>query len=131
MFKKAFFHGISAGLLSSLICYFFTSILRDEFYYEFSSIISNQNIIGATMFTSILASVLNTLAIRVSPKYGETIFNILFSIAVFASLLMPMLHKLPLDFDEYLTVIFPTYAMVLHFIPPFVWFALNPIFKNN
>lgn len=130
MFKKSFFHGVSSGLLSGLICYLFTSVLRDEFYYEFSSIISTENIFGATMFASIFASIMDTVAIRVSPKFGEIIFNVLFSIAVFASLLLPMIHKLPLDFDEYLTVIFPTYAMVLHFIPAFVWFALKPIFKN-
>lgn len=129
MFKKPFFHGVSSGLLSGLICYIFTTVLSSEFYYDFSLIISVENIFGAAMFTSVFASLMNTVAIRVSPKFGEIIFNVLFSIAVFASLLMPMLYKLPLDFDEYLTVIFPTYAMVLHFIPAFVWFALKPILK--
>jgi len=105
--------------------------LKDEFMYDFASIIQPVNVFGACMFASVLASILNTVASNISPKFGEIIFNVIFSIVVFASLLGPMLFKLPLDFDEYLTLIFPTYAMVLHFIPPFIWFALKPIFNNK
>jgi hypothetical protein len=51
-----------------------------------------------------------------------------FALLVFASLISPMTFKLPLDFDEYLTVIFPTYAMTMHFFPVIIWYAIRPIF---
>ena len=130
MFKKPFLHGIIAGLLSGLASYVYITILKDEFMYDFSQIIKPVNVFGAAMFTSILASILLTFSLKVFPKRGEMLFNLVFGLGVFASLLGPMLFKLPLDFDEYLTVIFPTYAMALHFFPPFIWFVLKPFFKN-
>jgi len=129
MFKKSFFHGITAGAISSIFAYLYVDILKEEFMYDFSSIISSTNVIGACIFGSILASVGFTLLKRFLPKFGEIIFSFLFAGITFASLVSPMLHKLPLDFDKYLTVIFPTYAMVLHFFPFVVWYTLKPVFK--
>lgn len=129
MFKKSFFHGITAGIISSTFAYLYVTLLKDEFMYDFSSIISVTNVVGACMFGSILASIGYTLLKRLLPRFGEIIFSFLFAGITFASLTSPMLHKLPLDFDEYLTVIFPTYAMVLHFFPIVVWYTLKPVFK--
>lgn len=130
MFKKPFLHGIIAGLLSGLACYLYITILKDEFMYDFSKIIQPVNVFGASMFVCILASILLAISIKIFPKRGEVLFNFVFGLGVFVSLLGPMLFKLPLDFDEYLTLIFPTYTMVLHFFPPFIWFVLKPFFKN-
>jgi hypothetical protein len=130
MFKKPLLHGLTAGLLSGLASYVYITLLKDEFMYDFSSIIQPVNVFGASMFISILASMLLAIASKLLPKSGEVIFNVIFGLGVFVSLLGPMLFKLPLDFDEYLTVIFPTYAMVLHFFPPLIWFVLKPFFKD-
>ena len=129
MFKKSFFHGISAGLFSSLLAFLYVDLLKDEFMYDFSSIFSVSNVVGACMFSSVLASLGYTLSKNFLPKAGEVIFSFLFATITFASLALPMLFKLPLDFDEYLTLIFPTYAMVLHFFPIVIWYSLKPIFK--
>lgn len=128
MFVKNLIHGVIAGLLSGLACYLFSDILRKEFMYDFSTIIKPINLFAACMFGCVLGSIGHFLATKFIPRFGEIIFNFLFTTAVFASLLSPMFFKLPLDFDEYLTVIFPTYAMVLHFFPAVIWFALKPIF---
>jgi len=129
MFKKSFFHGITAGILSSILAYLYVDVLKEEFMYDFSSIFSVTNVIGACIFGSLLASIGYTLLKRFLPKIGEVIFSFLFAAITFASLSLPMLHKLPLEFDEYLMVIFPTYAMVLHFFPIVIWYSLKPIFK--
>ena len=131
MFKNHLFHGITAGLVSGIACYLFYSILKDEFMYDFSKIISSLNLFGACMFGSVLASIGYFIAKKVTPKYSDILFNSVFTILVFASLISPMLFKLPLDFDEYLTVIFPTYAMTMHFFPALIWFALKPIFIRS
>jgi len=128
MFKNHLFHGIAAGLVSGLACYFFYSTLRDEFMYDFSTIFTTMNLFAACMFGCVLASVGFFAAKKIMPKYGEIVFNFIFTTLVFASLISPMMHKLPLDFDEYLTVIFPTFAMTLHFFPAIFWFALKPLF---
>lgn len=128
MFKKHLFHGLTAGLLSGIACYVYYSVLKDEFMYDFSKIITSMNLFGACMFGTVLASIGYFLSLKFVPKFGEIIFNLVFALFVFASLISPMMFKLPLDFDEYLTVIFPTYAMTMHFFPVIIWYAVRPIF---
>jgi hypothetical protein len=128
MFKKHLLHGLLAGLLSGLVCYFYYAVLRDEFMYDFSKIITGVNLFGACIFGTVLASMGYFLSLKFVPKYGEILFNLVFAVLVFASLISPMTFKLPLDFDEYLTVIFPTYAMTMHFFPVIIWYAIRPIF---
>ena len=128
MFKKHLLHGLIAGLLSGIACYVFYTVLKDEFMYDFSKIISAMNLFGACMFGTILASMGYFLSLKLAPKYGEIIFNLVFALLVFASLISPMMFKLPLDFDEYLTMIFPTYAMTMHFFPVVIWYAIRPLF---
>jgi len=128
MFKKSLFHGVSAGILSGFACYVFTTMLKDEFMYEFQDVLPALKLFGACMFGCVLASIGFWSITKLTPKYGEIIFNIIFSFIIFASLIGPMTFHLPLDFDEDLTVIFPTFAMTLHFFPALIWFALKPIF---
>jgi hypothetical protein len=128
MIKNHLIHGLLAGLISGLACYIFVSVLKEEFMYDFSKILSSLNLFGACIFACTLASIGFFISLKVMPKYGTIVFNLLFTLLAFASLLGPMMMKLPLDFDEYLTMIFPTYAMTLHFFPVLIWYTLKPIF---
>src|SRR3989338_5672935 len=65
---------------------------------------------------------------KVTPKYGEIIFNFLFALITFASILGPIGYLWPLDADQDLITYFPMYAMTLHFFPIVVWFTLKPLF---
>lgn len=128
MFKKYLLHGVTAGLLSGLACFIFAKMLKDNFMYDFSAIISTVNLFGMCMLGCLTASIGYFGLKKVTPQYGEVIFNIFFTLLIFGSLVGPMKHMLPLDFDEYLTAIFPTYAMTMHFFPALIWFAVKPIF---
>jgi len=128
MLKRHLLHGLVSGLLSGFACYVYYTVLKDEFMYDFSKIISTMNLFGACIFGTVLASIGYFLSLKFVPKFGEVIFNLVFALFVFGSLISPMLFKLPLDFDEYLTVIFPTYAMTMHFFPVVIWYAIKPIF---
>jgi hypothetical protein len=128
MLKKHLLHGVTAGILSGFACYVYYTVLKDEFMYDFSSVISVLNLFGACMFGTVLASMGYFASMKFVPKFGDIIFNLAFALFIFASLISPMLFKLPLDFDEYLTVIFPTYAMTMHFFPYVFWYAVRPIF---
>lgn len=128
MIKNHLTHGLLSGLLAGIACYIFAFVLKNEFMYDFSKILSTMNLFGACIFACTIASVGFFILQKVTPKYGEIIFNFLFTLGAFASLLGPMVFKLPLDFDEDLTSIFPTYAMTLHFFPVLIWYTLKPIF---
>ena len=128
MFKKYLLHGLTSGILSGLACYVYYTVLKDEFMYDFSKIISSTNLFGACIFGTLMASIGYFFALKFLPRFGEIVFNLMFALLVFASLISPMTYKLPLDFDEYLTVIFPTYAMTMHFFPVIIWYATRPLF---
>ncbi len=135
MFKKSLFLGISAGFLSGLASIVFSIVYKETMFTDFSPVISNMNLIGACMFGCILASIGYFGVKKIIPKYGDIIFNLLFTILTFASILSPIAYKFPpeLDFEgiDMVTSYFIPFAMTLHFFPALIWFALKPVFFKH
>ena len=74
MFKNHLLHGLTAGILSGVACYVFYILLKDEFMYDFSEIISSMNLFGACIFGCLLASLGYYSSLKVLPtKYGEIV----------------------------------------------------------
>ena len=128
MFIKSLLVGVTAGVLSGVACIIFTGVYKEITFVDFSPVFNATNLIGACMFGCVLASIGFWGLIKVTPKYGEIIFNFLFTILTFASILGPIGHKFPLDFNEEITTYFPFLAITLHFFPALIWFAVKPIF---
>ena len=128
MFKKSLFVGITAGVLAGVASIIFTMVYKEITFVDFSPVLHASNLIGACMFGCILASIGFWGLTKISPKYGEIIFNFLFTIITFASILGPIGYKFPLDFNEEITTYFPFLAITLHFFPALIWFAVKPIF---
>ncbi len=63
---------------------------------------------------------------KVLKAKGEIVFNLLFSIISFATLLAPFAVKLPLDLDT--PELFPGMVIPMHFFPALAWFTLKPLF---
>ncbi len=128
LFKKSLVIGILSGVLSGVACLIFTKIYQEALYLDFSKIVSTSNLFGASIFACTLASIgfwgLKTLL----PKIGELIFNLLFAILSFASIVGPIGFKLPLDFE--FPEMFPGYAIPMHFFPALIWFTLRPLIKD-
>jgi len=127
LFKKSIVIGIISGVLSGVACLIFTKVYQEALYLDFSKIVTTGNLFGASIFACTLASIgfwgLKTLL----PKFGEIIFNFLFSILSFASIIGPIGFKLPLDFE--FPEMFPGYAIPMHFFPALIWFTLRPLIK--
>ncbi|MCE2742884.1 MAG: hypothetical protein LW701_04860 [Fluviicola sp.] len=128
MFKKSLFVGVTAGILSGVASIIFTGVYKEITFVDFSPVVNAGSLIGACMFGCVLASIGFWGLIKVTPKYGEIIFNFLFTILTFASILGPIGYKFPLDFNEEITMYFPFLAITLHFFPALIWFAVKPIF---
>jgi hypothetical protein len=130
MFIRSLILGLTAGLLSGAACMVFAKVYADTMYVDFSPLVGPMNYFGACIFGCVLASIGFWAAVKVMPKYGEGVFNLLFAMATFASILGPIAHIWPLDADQDLITYFPMYAMTLHFFPAVVWFALKPWFMK-
>jgi hypothetical protein len=131
MFGRSILLGATAGILSGVACIVFEMVYRDTVFVDFSILISKGAYFGACIFGCVLASIGFWAATKFIPKYGEIIFNFLFALLTFASILGPIMYVWPLDMPDAqmeLLAYFPMYAMTLHFFPIVVWFTLKPLF---
>jgi hypothetical protein len=132
LFQRSLLLGVSAGLLSTLACIVYSYFIwTDWLYTDFSPLVSWWGLLGACMFGCVLAGIGHWAAVRVLPKYGEFVFNMLFALFSFASLIGPIGYTWPTDVSDdimLLTDSFAYYAMPMHLFPVVVWFGLRPLF---
>jgi hypothetical protein len=133
MFTRSLLLGITAGLLSGIACMVFAMVYKETQFVDFSVLIGPVNYIGACVFGCVLASIGFWASVKVMPKYGEIVFNFLFTILTFASILGPIGYTWPPEAatnDEVSMAIdyFSVFAITLHFFPAIVWYTLKPVF---
>jgi hypothetical protein len=132
MFKKSLFVGITAGVLAGVASIIFTMVYKEITSVDFSPVLHASNLIGACMFGCILASIGFWVLTKIAPKYGEIIFNIMFTVLTFASILGPIMFTFPPELDvkgiDDILMYFQPLTITLHFFPALFWFAMKPIF---
>jgi hypothetical protein len=132
MFKRSLLLGITAGILSGVACMVFAGIYKEAMFVDFSPVISTMQYFGSCLFGCILASLGYVAVMKVTPKFGDVIFNMLFAILTFASLMGPLMYKFPPELDvegiDEITMYFQPYTFTLHLVPALIWFTLKPIF---
>jgi len=132
MFKNNLLHGVVAGILSGVACLVFMRVYKEIAFVDFSPVMTIFNIFGSCIFGCVLASIGFFAARKIMPKYGESIFNLLFTILTFASIIGPIMFTFPPELDvegiDEITAYFQPFAMTLHFFPALVWYTVKPIF---
>jgi hypothetical protein len=132
MLKRALFLGITAGFLSGLACHVLMFVYKETMFVDFSPVMKAYQLYAASIFACVLASMGYIAAMKLLPRFGEIIFNLLFVILSFASIISPIMHIFPPELDvkgiDEITSYFIPFAITLHFFPAIAWFALKPIF---
>ena len=135
MFKNSLLLGVVSGLLSGLASVIFAGVYKETMFTDFSPVVSSMALFGACIFGCVLASVGYVLVMKFLPKNGNIIFNLLFTILTFASIISPIMYKFPPDLNvegiDEITMLFIPFAMTLHFFPALIWFTLKPLFIRN
>lgn len=135
MLKKSILLGVTSGLLAGLASYIFTGVYKESMFTDFTPVVPIVNLFGACLFGCILASIGYFGIMKLAPKYGNIIFNLLFTLLTFASIISPIAYKFPPDLDvegiDMITSYFIPYAMTLHFFPALIWYTVKPIFFKN
>lgn len=135
MLKKSLLLGVTAGLLSGVACLVFASIYKNAMFVDFSPVVSATNYFGSTLFGCILASLGYVGLRKVSSRFGEIIFNLLFALLSFVSIMGPLMFKFPPELDvegiDEITMYFQPFTITLHLVPALVWFTLKPIFIRS
>jgi len=129
MFKKSLLLGIVSGLLAGVAALVYAKVYHSSLGADFSKVAWPVRIMVASLFGGVLAAIGYWVADRLLKGKGEIVFNLLFSILSFASLLAPFATKLPLDIEA--PELFPGMVIPMHFFPALAWFTLKPLFFPN
>jgi len=128
MFKRIFYWGISAGVASAVAALIYNRVYFFITEANFSKLVNVSTLIGANLLACMLAAILYWVCLKWLPKKGELLFNFLFAILSFASIILPIAIHLPLDiqFPE----LFPGLTIPMHFFPALAWHTLRPFFTK-
>jgi hypothetical protein len=129
MFKRALLLGIVSGLLAGIAGLVYARVYYTANEADFSKVASAVRIISSSLFGGILAAIGYTILVRALKTRGEIVFNLLFTIFSFASLLLPIAYKLPLTIET--PELFPGMVIPMHFFPALGWYTLKPIFIKS
>src|SRR5687767_3760537 len=99
MFKKLLLLGLVSGVLAGVAALIYQKIYTNWLGADFSAIAKPVNIVIVSTLAALLASIGYGLLIKWLPRTGEIIFNFIFVILTFASILGPFATKLPLDVE--------------------------------
>lgn len=127
MFKSKFYQAILASALTATAAIIYNRVYFFATEADFSKVLNTGRLIGLSVLISMLAALLNYGLTRFLKKRGEIIFNFLFSIISFASVMIPISITLPMNvkFPE----LFPGLAVPMVFFPVIAWLTINPLFK--
>jgi hypothetical protein len=130
MFKRALLLGIVSGLLAGIAGLVYARVYYTANEADFSKVASAVKILSSSLFGGLLAAIGYTILVKALKIRGEIVFNLLFTIVSFASLLLPIAYKLPLTIET--PELFPGMVIPMHFFPALGWYTLKPIFiKGN
>jgi MFS family permease len=129
MFKRIFLQGLTAGILSAIASMIFSRIHQYVTATDFSKVVNLGTLLGINLMACLLAAIGFWILTNWLGRKGEIIFNFVFSILSFVSIIIPISAKLPLDiqFPEH----FPGLTIPMHFFPALAWFTIRPIFVKD
>ncbi len=126
MFRKAFLHGLVAGILASAAGIIYNRIYFFATETDFSLVLNTGSIIGLNIMVCLLVGILYWVLIKLFSKRRDIIFNFLFSIISFACVMIPISISLPLKVQS--PELFPGLAVPMVFFPAMAWYTVKPLF---
>ena len=129
MLRKIFLLGAVSGLLAGIASLIYQNVYASSLGESFTSIAKPVGIVSISILAGLLASLLYYLLVRWFRAKGEAVFNFVFVLLSFASILGPFAMKLPLEIE--MPELFPGMVVPMHFFPALAWFTLKPLFLGN
>ena len=126
MFKQRLLLGIVSGLLAGLAAFIYQRVYSKSLGIDFSDIAKPAGIIISCTVGCIVAALGYWVMEKLLKSKTEIIFNLLFAVLSFASILPAFAAKLPLDATS--PELFPGMVIPMHFFPVLAFFTLEPIF---
>ena len=129
MYKRTFFHGLSAGILAAAAALIYNRIYFFATEADFSKILNTGSLLGYSLVICMAATFVSYGLTKWLKKKGEIVFNFLFTIISFACVMVPISISLPLDVKT--PELFPGLAVPMVFFPALAWYTLRPLFPTK
>lgn len=120
---------VLVGVLSGVAGIVYQKVYIETVGEGFVNIASVKNIMGASILGAFLAAIGYFLLSLMLKGKTDMVFNLLFVVLTFASILRPIGFIMPLDQES--PELFPGLAVPMHFFPALGWFALKPLFGKS
>jgi tellurite resistance protein TehA-like permease len=132
MFKRALLLGIVSGVLAGVASIVYQRVYNNSLENaDFSIVTSPVALIAASTFGCVLASTGYWLLNKWLKNKTDIVFNLLFVILSFASILFIFAARLPKGVTADPSL-FPGHTVPMHFFPALGWLTLKPLFiKSN
>ncbi|SFD84867.1 hypothetical protein SAMN05518672_103496 [Chitinophaga sp. CF118] len=129
MLKKLLILGAVSGVLAGIAGLIYQKVYASSLGDGFTNVAKPVNIMISCILGCLIAAVGYFLLSKVLKDKTEAVFNLLFSILTFATILGPIAAKLPLETE--MPELFPGLAIPMHFFPALAWFTLKPLFAKS
>lgn len=125
MIKKYYLLGAVAGVLAAIASLIYQYVYKESLGADFSAVIGVPAIMGSSIIGSLVAATGYWLLEKFIKKNAEIVFNLLFTILSFASIVGAFAMKLPLTVE--MPELFPGLVVPMHFFPALAWMTLKPM----
>ncbi|TDX01254.1 hypothetical protein [Dinghuibacter silviterrae] len=126
MLKRLLLLGAVSGLLAGILSWTYSKVYSHYLGVDFSTIATPVKMIVACVIGGLIASLGYALLQRLLGLKTDAVFNLIFTILSFASILGPIATKLPLELQS--PELFPWLVMPMHLFPVLGWLTLKPLF---
>jgi len=126
MLKKSLVLGLVAGLLAGLASFIYQKVYTGALEADFSKVFTPVAVFASCLAGCLLASVGYWLLDKWMKGKADLVFNLLFAILSFVTILGPFAAKLPVSIES--PELFPGLTVPMHFLPVVGWLTLKPAF---
>lgn len=125
-FKPLVSLGVVSGALAGVAAFVYEKVYSSSLGIDFSNIAKPAAIIISCIVGCLVAAVGYWLMSKIFKDKTEPIFNLLFAVLSFLSILPAFAVKLPLDATS--PELFPGMVIPMHFFPALAFFTIEPFF---
>ena len=129
MLKQRLALGLVAGLMAGLAAFIYQRVYSSSLGVDFSNIAKPVGIFISSTVGCLIAALGYWILEKMLKDKTEIVFNLLFAVLSFASILPAFSTKLPLDITS--PELFPGLVIPMHFFPALAFFTLEPLFIKN
>jgi hypothetical protein len=129
MLKKLLLLGVISGVLAGIASIIYQKVYASSLGEGFTSVVTPVNIMVGSIVGTLVAALGYWLLSKVLKGNTEAVFNLLFAILSFATILGPFAAKLPMEIEA--PELFPGLTIPMHFFPALAWFTLKPLFAKS